>query len=71
VKKAKAIELVRTHDAPPPARVVERDLAEAETKLNRLLDSSESLISEICHYLVDGGGKRLRAARLSRLRRDR
>jgi len=60
VKKAKAIELVRTHDAPPPARVVERDLAEAETKLNRLLDSSESLISEICHYLVDGGGKRLR-----------
>jgi len=60
VKKAKAIELVRTHDAPPPARVVERDLAAAETKLNRLLDSSESLISEICHYLVDGGGKRLR-----------
>ena len=60
MKKAKAIELVRTHDAPPPARVVERDLAEAETKLNRLLDSSESLISEICHYLVDGGGKRLR-----------
>ena len=60
MKKAKAIELVRTHDAPPPARVVERDLAAAETKLNRLLDSSESLISEICHYLVDGGGKRLR-----------
>ncbi|HTR60766.1 MAG TPA: polyprenyl synthetase family protein, partial [Candidatus Binataceae bacterium] len=60
MKKAKAIELVRTHDAPPPARVVERDLAEAEAKLNRLLDSSESLISEICHYLVDGGGKRLR-----------
>ena len=26
----------------------------------RLLDSNESLISEICHYLVDGGGKRLR-----------
>ena len=26
----------------------------------RLLDSNESLIAEICHYLVDGGGKRLR-----------
>jgi geranylgeranyl pyrophosphate synthase len=62
VKKAKAIELVRTHDAPPPnpARVVERDLAAAEAKLTRLLDSNESLISEICHYLVDCGGKRLR-----------
>src|SRR5208282_2918813 len=62
VKKAKAIELVRTNEAPPPnpARIVERDLAAAEIKLKRLLDSNESLISEICHYLIDGGGKRLR-----------
>jgi len=62
VKKAKAIELVRPHDAPAqnPARVVERDLSTAEAKLKRLLDSGEPLISEICHYLVDGGGKRLR-----------
>jgi len=60
VKKAKAIELVRSVAPPNPARVVERDLAAAELKLGRLLDSNEALISEICHYLVDGGGKRLR-----------
>ena len=62
MKKAKAIELVHTQPAPAPnpARVVERDLAAAEAKLKRLLDSNESLISEVCHYLVDGGGKRLR-----------
>ena len=61
MKKAKAIELVRTQaPAPNPARVVERDLATAEAKLKRLLDSNEALISEVCHYLVDGGGKRLR-----------
>jgi len=62
VKKAKAIELVHAQAAPAPnpARVVERDLAAAEAKLKRLLDSNEPLISEVCHYLVDGGGKRLR-----------
>src|SRR5580698_1491491 len=43
-----------------PARIVEADLIAAEERLSRLLDSNESLISEICHYLVDGGGKRLR-----------
>lgn len=43
-----------------PARVVEEDLAAAERKLSRLLDSRESAIAEICHYLVDAGGKRLR-----------
>ncbi|HEY6394726.1 MAG TPA: polyprenyl synthetase family protein [Candidatus Binataceae bacterium] len=43
-----------------PARLVGKDLAAAETKLSRLLDSNESLIAEICHYLIDGGGKRLR-----------
>jgi geranylgeranyl pyrophosphate synthase len=43
-----------------PARVVEADLAAVETKLSHLLDSRESLIAEISHYLIDGGGKRLR-----------
>src|ERR1700756_668610 len=45
-----------------PTRVVEADLYNAEAKLGGLLDSNESLISEICHYLVDGAGKRLRPA---------
>lgn len=39
---------------------VREDLRAVETKLLLLLDSNESLISEICHYLIDGGGKRLR-----------
>lgn len=39
---------------------VKADLIAAEAKLSRLLDSNEALIGEICHYLVDGGGKRLR-----------
>ena len=45
-----------------PARVVETDLYSAEEKLSALLNSNEALISEICHYLVDGAGKRLRPA---------
>jgi geranylgeranyl pyrophosphate synthase len=45
-----------------PARAVEADLYHAEEKLGALLDSNEALISEICHYLVDGAGKRLRPA---------
>jgi geranylgeranyl pyrophosphate synthase len=40
--------------------VVESDLLAAEAKLLSLLDSREGLIAEICHYLIDGGGKRLR-----------
>ena len=36
------------------------ELQQVESKLAQLLDSNEALISEICHYLVDGGGKRLR-----------
>jgi octaprenyl-diphosphate synthase len=67
VKKAKAIHLASNRDAfranhagTNPAAIVEADLATAEAKLTRLLDSNESLIAEICHYLVDGGGKRLR-----------
>jgi heptaprenyl diphosphate synthase len=43
-----------------PAQLVEAELAEVESKLTRLLDSNEALIAEICHYLIDGGGKRLR-----------
>ncbi|MGH7865041.1 MAG: polyprenyl synthetase family protein [Candidatus Binataceae bacterium] len=43
-----------------PLRLVESELAAVELKLSSLLDSNESLIAEICHYLVDGGGKRLR-----------
>jgi heptaprenyl diphosphate synthase len=39
---------------------VKEDLLAAEQKLSRLLDSNEALIGEICHYLVDAGGKRLR-----------
>jgi geranylgeranyl pyrophosphate synthase len=39
---------------------IRAELCTAEEKLLRLLDSNEALISEICHYLVDGGGKRLR-----------
>jgi geranylgeranyl pyrophosphate synthase len=42
------------------AAPVREELCTAEARLTRLLDSNESLISEICHYLVDGGGKRLR-----------
>ncbi|HEX4209741.1 MAG TPA: polyprenyl synthetase family protein, partial [Candidatus Binataceae bacterium] len=42
------------------AAPVKDELCAAEARLSRLLDSNESLISEICHYLVDGGGKRLR-----------
>ena len=45
-----------------PARAVEGDLYHVEEKLGAQLDSSEALISEICHYLVDGAGKRLRPA---------
>lgn len=62
MKKAKSINLARARSAPvqSPARVIESDLAEAEARLRRLLDSRETLIAEICHYLVDGRGKRLR-----------
>lgn len=50
----------RTPDSSTPATHVRDDLARAEAKLNLLLESKESLISEICHYLIDGAGKRLR-----------
>ena len=62
VKRAKATQLAAasTPEALNPARLVEADLTAAEAKLSRLLDSNESTIAEICHYLVDAGGKRLR-----------
>ena len=39
---------------------IRAELCAVEQKLLRLLDCNEVLIGEICHYLVDGGGKRLR-----------
>ncbi len=62
MKKTTAIELATRRGTEPanPARPVEADLAAVEAKLTRLLDSNESLIAEICHYLIDGAGKRLR-----------
>jgi octaprenyl-diphosphate synthase len=61
VKRAKAIDASSNADgAIVPARLVEADLATANARLSRLLDSNESIIREICHYLVDAGGKRLR-----------
>lgn len=47
-------------EARDPALPVKHDLEAAEAKLLRLLDSNEAIIGEICHYLVDAGGKRLR-----------
>jgi len=55
-------------DAPPkasaecsePAAVVRRELTLVESKLTRLLESREPIITEICRYLIDGAGKRLR-----------
>jgi len=62
VKRAKATDLSQSlaSDAIVPVRLVQNDLATAETRLAKLLDSNESIIAEICHYLVDAGGKRLR-----------
>ena len=62
MKRAKATELdsAATAEVLSPARLVETELIAAEERLSRLLDSNESIIAEICHYLVDAGGKRLR-----------
>src|SRR5689334_18388151 len=43
-----------------PAMAVETELQLVESRLLSLLDCRESLISEICRYLVTGGGKRVR-----------
>ncbi len=60
--KAKAYQLepLAAGEALSPARAVEAGLQSVETKLSRLLDSNEPIIAEICHYLIDAGGKRLR-----------
>ncbi len=43
-----------------PAQAVESELQAVESRLLSLLDCRESMISEICRYLVAGGGKRIR-----------
>ena len=43
-----------------PAQAVESELQAVESRLLSLLDCNEALISEICRYLVAGGGKRVR-----------
>ncbi len=62
MKRAKATDLSQSlgSDVIVPARLVQNDLETTEARLSKLLDSNESIIAEICHYLVDAGGKRLR-----------
>ena len=45
-----------------PAHAVESELQAVETRLIALLDCRETMISEICRYLVGSGGKRIRPA---------
>src|SRR5580658_2173512 len=59
-KNAETAIATETSASADVATPVKEELCAAEERLSRLLDSNESLISEICHYLVDGGGKRLR-----------
>ena len=60
VKTQKALNAAASNGFANPAIAVEGDLRIAEAKLLGLLDSHEGLIAEICHYLIDGRGKRLR-----------
>jgi geranylgeranyl pyrophosphate synthase len=62
VKPSRPSGVARALAAAPanPADLVRSELLAVENKLTRLLDSNEALIGEICHYLVDGSGKRLR-----------
>ena len=60
LKENKAAELPPNGEPLNPADAVAADLRAVEQKMNGLLDSREGLISEICHYLIDGSGKRLR-----------
>jgi geranylgeranyl pyrophosphate synthase len=55
--RAAATAGIEARDIALPVRA---DLRRVEEKLSHLLDSNEALIGEICHYLVDAGGKRLR-----------
>jgi len=59
VKKSIASELAPT-SIDPAYVATEADLAAVEQRLSSLLDSNEAHIAEICHYLIDGSGKRLR-----------
>jgi octaprenyl-diphosphate synthase len=59
-KNAETAIATETSASADVATPVKEELCAAEERLSRLLDSNESLISEICHYLVDGGGKRMR-----------
>jgi geranylgeranyl pyrophosphate synthase len=48
------------HDRANPLHIVAAEMRRAEDKLAELIDSREALIAEICRYLVNAGGKRLR-----------
>ncbi|MGH7907837.1 MAG: polyprenyl synthetase family protein, partial [Candidatus Binataceae bacterium] len=61
VKTGKAVQSAPLTPRPlNPAGAIEADLAAVEATLSELLDSNETQIAEICHYLIDGSGKRLR-----------
>jgi len=60
VDRDKAIAFSTTALPETPAMAVETELQLVESRLLSLLDCRESLISEICRYLVAGGGKRIR-----------
>ena len=64
MKRAKATDLAANSASiaasAAPGDLVKSELAVSEARLRSLLDSNESIIAEICHYLVDAGGKRLR-----------
>lgn len=55
-----AIEIGAAAESSNIGAPIRAELCAAEQKLLRLLDCNEALIGEICHYLVDGRGKRLR-----------
>jgi geranylgeranyl pyrophosphate synthase len=59
VKKSIASEPTPPSLAPVDG-AIEADLTAVENRLSPLLDSNEAHIAEICHYLIDGSGKRLR-----------
>jgi geranylgeranyl pyrophosphate synthase len=59
VKKSIASELARP-SINSGGGAIEADLAAVEERLSSLLDSNETHLAEICHYLIDGSGKRLR-----------
>jgi octaprenyl-diphosphate synthase len=62
VKSRKAVHLASAPSAArlSPGQLVASELKAVEQKLQHLLDSREGMIAEICHYLIDGGGKRMR-----------